>query len=178
MNILILYNSKTGFTEKYSNWIAEELKCDIKPYKLIKNIDLMKYGLIIYGSRIHAGRIENLVEIKKLFKNNTIKKLIVFATGATPITAKIAIDNIWTKNFTENELLKIPHYYYLQSGLNYERMNNIDKMMMKVLALVLNKKKNKDQIENETETAIKKSHDNSSKEYVTPLIEDIKNNYK
>lgn len=30
MRILLIYKSKTGFTEKYANWITEELKCDIR----------------------------------------------------------------------------------------------------------------------------------------------------
>lgn len=30
MRILLIYKSKTGFTEKYANWITEELKCDIE----------------------------------------------------------------------------------------------------------------------------------------------------
>jgi len=176
MDIILIYNSKTGFTEKYSNWIAEELKCDIKPFKTIKTTDLEKYELVIFGSRIHAGRIENLNSIKKLL-NNKIKKLIVFSTGATPTKVKKPINKIWANNFTEDELKNIPHYYF-QSGLNYERMNFLDKMMMNILSYVLSRKKSKDQIESDTELAIQKSHDISSKEYIKPLIEYIKNDFK
>jgi menaquinone-dependent protoporphyrinogen IX oxidase len=171
MNIIVLYNSKTGFTEKYANWIAEELKCDIKPYKSIKNIDWDKYGLIIFGSRIYAGKIENINNIIKLFNNNIIKKLVIFATGATPMAAEKPVNEIWANNFTEDELKNIPHYYF-QSGLNYERMNGIDKMMMKTVSYALSRKKHKEQIETGAELA--KSHDISSKEYITPLIEYIK----
>ena len=176
MDIILIYNSRTGFTEKYSNWIGEELKCDMIPYKSIKTKDLEKYELVIFGSRVHAGRIEKLNKILKLFQNNRIKKLIVFTTGATPIKVEKAINKIWTNNFLEDELKNIPHYYF-QSGLNYERMKFVDKMMMKILSHVLSRKKSKDQIETDTELAIHKSHDISSKEYIKPLIEYGKNNF-
>ena len=29
MKIIVIYKSKTGFTKRYAEWIAEELKCDI-----------------------------------------------------------------------------------------------------------------------------------------------------
>ena len=28
MNRIVVYTSKTGFTEKYAKWIAEELQCE------------------------------------------------------------------------------------------------------------------------------------------------------
>lgn len=66
MKILLIYKSKTGFTEKYAYWIMEEIKCDIEKISTIQNIDFKRYDLIIYGSRIHAGRIDGLNKIKKL----------------------------------------------------------------------------------------------------------------
>jgi menaquinone-dependent protoporphyrinogen IX oxidase len=173
MNIIVLFNSKTGFTEKYANWIAQEIKCDIKSYKSISSIDLKKYDLVIYGTRIHAGKTENINIIKNLFKNHILKELIVFVTGATPNFEEKQINKMWINNFNENELKNIAHYYF-QSGLNYERMNIIDKIMMKMLSYLLSRKKEKTQNEIGTELAIQKSHDVSSKEYIIPLIEYIK----
>ena len=75
---------------------------------------------IIYGSRIHSGKIDGLNRIKRLFEDNNNTKLIVFATGATPSLAKHTIDTIWKTNFSEKELKQIPHFY-MQSGLSYKK---------------------------------------------------------
>lgn len=96
MKILLIYKSKTGFTEKYANWIKEELNCDIEKISNIHKIDLNSYDLVIFGSRIHAGRIDGLDKIKKL---NLDKKLIIFATGATPKETD-SIMEVWNSNLT------------------------------------------------------------------------------
>ena len=54
MKILLIYKSKTGFTEKYARWISEEIDCKIENISNLRNIDFGHYDLIIYGSRIHA----------------------------------------------------------------------------------------------------------------------------
>ena len=36
MKKIVVYQSGTGFTAKYANWIAEELGCEAKEYKKVK----------------------------------------------------------------------------------------------------------------------------------------------
>ena len=40
MEIIVTYNSKTGFTKKYAQWIAEELNCPIFEATKIKKSEL------------------------------------------------------------------------------------------------------------------------------------------
>ena len=86
MKIIIFYNGKTGFTKRYADWIAEELHCDIKVYKDFEKTEISADDTVIFGSRIHAGRIEHLSKVKSRIKDN----LIVFAVGATPVAAENA----------------------------------------------------------------------------------------
>ncbi len=169
MRILLIYKSKTGFTEKYANWITEELKCDIEKISHIQKIDFSSYDLVIFGSRIHAGRIDGLSKIKKL---NLDKKLIIFATGATPKETN-SIMEVWNSNLTEEEL-KIIKHFYIPAGLNYEKMGFLDKTMMKMASKMLEKKDNKSKEDIGMQNSIKKSYDISSKERIKPLIEYIK----
>ena len=36
MKILLIYKSKTGFTEKYARWISEEINCDVENISNLK----------------------------------------------------------------------------------------------------------------------------------------------
>jgi len=142
MNIIIVYSSKTGFTKRYAEWIAEELACDTLSFKDFTMEAVRGKGVVIFGTRIHAGTVEHLNKIKQYFNNTTEQKFIVFATGGTPNEAESVINNIWANNLSETEIKAIPHFY-MQSGLNYEKMGFIDKRLMKMAAWFMNKKKNK-----------------------------------
>lgn len=39
MKILLIYKSKTGFTEKYAKWISDEIDCEVVNISNIKNIN-------------------------------------------------------------------------------------------------------------------------------------------
>ena len=128
MRVIVIHKSKTGFTKRYAEWIAEELKCDILDYKNLSRSSIAEYDFVIYGSRVHAGKIDGIKKIKALFSDNEMSKLIIFATGATPLEVEDVINTIWKSNFS-NEELKIISHFYMQGGLNYEilRMNILKK---------------------------------------------------
>lgn len=168
MKILLVYKSKTGFTKRYAEWICEEINCRLEDLSNIKNIDFSNYDLVIYGSRVHAGRIDGLDKIKKL---NLDKKLVIFATGATP-NENNSIIGVWNNNLTEEELKSIKHFY-IPAGLNYEKMGFLDKIMMKIASMVLEKKNNESEEDMGMQNSIKKSYDISNKSRIKPLIEYI-----
>jgi len=168
MNIIVVYNSKTGFTKRYAEWIAEELKCRILPYQDFSKPVVEQNDIVIFGSRVHAGKIEYLDKVKGMFRDRPGQSLIVFATGATPAAAENAINKIWADNFTETE--SIPRFY-LQSGLNYEKMGVADRTIMKGVAKLLGKKKDKNEERAGFEAAIRGSYDSSSKDFIAPLTE-------
>ena len=39
----VIYKSKTGFTQKYAQWIAEETGCDLIPYEQREQADYIEY---------------------------------------------------------------------------------------------------------------------------------------
>ncbi len=169
MKILLIYKSKTGFTEKYANWIREEIKCDIEKICNIQNINFKSYDLIIYGSRIHAGKIDGLDKIRKL---NLEDKLLVFATGATP-KETASIKEVWKSNLSEAELKSIKHFY-IPAGLNYEKMGFLDKTLMKIASIMLEKKQDKSAEDIGMQNSIKNSYDISDKSRIKPLVDYIK----
>ena len=177
MKITVLCNSKTGFTKRYADWIAEELhgkemQCDVQPYKDFSTTMVEASGLVIFCSRIHAGKVEHLHKVKSHFCGQSPQKLIVVATGGTPAAAEGAIAKVWAKNLTESELQSIPHFY-LQGGLDYEKMGFLDRTIMKTVAKLLGGRKKKSEFEAGFEQAIQGSYDIASREYTAPLIDHI-----
>lgn len=167
-SILIVYNTKTGFTKRYVDWITEMIDCQTISFDQINNIDFDNYDIIIYGSGMHAGRIRGLKEFKKKVLNLVSKKIVVFITGGAPYSEEV-ISLIKKNNFSVDELNSIKIFYF-QSGLNYEKMGLCNKAMMKIYKKMLELKNNKSDTEVGTNKAISNSYDYSSSEYIKPMI--------
>lgn len=167
MKILLIYKSKTGFTKRYAEWIAEEINCKLENIANLKNINFNRYDLVIYGSRIHAGKIDGIDKIKKLNLGN---KLILFATGATPKETN-SIKEVWKNNLKEDKTIK---HFYIPAGLNYEKMGFLDLMMMKMASRMLENKKDKSAEDIGMQNSINRSYDISNKSRIKPLVEYIK----
>jgi len=170
---IVIYKSKSGFTKKYAKWIQEDLGCDVVDYSHVSKLKLGNYDVIIYGSRINAGKLDGINKMTRILEKNPQSKLIVFATGGTPNTATDIINAVWENSLTEDELLSIPHFY-MQSGLNYELMSSGDRLIMKGLNTFLGSKKEKTTEEQGCEDAIQDSYDISSKDYIKPLVAYVK----
>lgn len=177
MNILVIYKSKTGFTKEYAEQIAQALACDALPFESITEKEIRSADVMIFGSRIHAGRVDGLPKVKKMLNDHPGKALIVFATGATPMAADDVVQGIWNDNLSEAEKEAIPHFYF-QSGLRYERMSFIDRTLMKAVARLMGKKKDKTETEAMFGDAIQQSYDNTSSEYVLPLVNYVKERFR
>ena len=138
--VIVVYKSSTGFTKRYAQMIAARIKCAAVAYRSVTAKQLAEYDLVIFGSRAHAGRIDGYKKIREMYRKKKIRRLVLFVTGATPNAAKEIITEFWRQNLTQNEIRKIPHFY-MQAGLCYEKMSLTDRLMMKVAAVMMKKKK-------------------------------------
>lgn len=173
----IIYLSKTGFTERYAKWIAEETGADAISFKECtkkRAAEIVKgYDTVVFGSRLKAGTIEGLPKAKKMFVADK-NRFLVFVTGASPDIGETqeTLKKMWEKNFTSGELEKIPHFY-LQAGLCYEKMPFFERMMMNALKSML-KKKSVEGIDAGTAEVIASSFDASDKKYISPIVKRLK----
>lgn len=167
--LIIVYKSVTGFTEAYAKKLSHELGCALISLEKATSEQLKGFDTIVFGSRLHAGMIDGLKAAKELFSRSGAKKLFLFFTGASPESAKEAIEQMWKNNLVPLGLDSVPHFYF-PGGLNYERMPLGDKLMMKVFRLMMKRKKGKDEYEQELSEAIGCSYDISSEEYLLPLV--------
>lgn len=173
MKTVIIYKSKTGFTKKYAEIVAEQTGCELLELKKATPQALSGCERVVFGSRFFAGTVDGLKKAKELFASCKAKEFVVFATGATPNEAVDIVNDVWKNNFTAEELEVIPHFY-MQSGICYEKMPFAEKMMMKMAAKMMKNQKEKDEMGQGFEEALKGSFDISSKEYAQPLIEYLK----
>ena len=58
MKIIVIYNSQTGFTKRYAEWIAEATGADCLALSAAKAKNLADYDAIIFGGWACAGNIE------------------------------------------------------------------------------------------------------------------------
>lgn len=169
MKTIVIYNSQTGFTQRYAHWIAESANADCVEYSTAKAMDLDDYNTIIFGGWAVGGSISKLKWFKKnipIWKN---KKLAVFCVGASPIENP-EIELTLPKNFTDEEL-KILKWFYCPGGLSYEKMTTASRMMMKMFVKVLNTKKDKTKQDEEQIRMLSSSYDISDIKYIEPIID-------
>lgn len=170
MKAVILYVSQTGFTKKYAEWLAEELNCNAVSYEKRNEVRLDEYDTVLFGSWCCAGGIKKLAWFKKLLPQLNAKKIVVFAVGAMPMDSP-QVDNLWKQNFSDKEKAQFSTYY-LQGGLCYEKMGFASKMMMKMFASMMAKKKDKTPEEQETAKVLGTSCDHSKREYINAIVEE------
>ncbi len=171
--IQVVYWSKTGFTQWYAERIAQALDCAAVDIRTVGRAQLLDCDTLIFGGRAHAGRLLGLSKGKKLAEKIGAKHFVVFATGATPNRAEDTISAFWNNNLSAEELERIPHFY-MQSGLRYEAMGLVDRLMMKGLSAMLRKKKDPTPEDLEMARRIASSSDYSSTEYIVPLVNHLK----
>lgn len=170
MTTLIIYKSTTGFTETYAKWMQEETNGDLISFDKAKNISLKDYDTIIFASSLHAGKIKKIEWFKEQVKTLKDKKLCVLATGAMPALAQDKINEIFSDNLSEEER-KYIRPFFVEAGLNYEKMGLFDKFLMWGLKKHIKKTEG---MESPMYKTIEKSFNNSSKDNLKDLLNYVK----
>lgn len=145
MKTVVTYNSKTGFTKRYAEWIAEELGCNAVRDKDISNIT--DYDLVIHGGWLMGGMINGLDKIRKL----NPKKIVAFGVGFTK-------EEGYAEKVKEvNHVDDIPTFYFV-GGMNPKKLN----FFLKAIVRMATKKP-------------LEADDCTSREATIPLVELVKN---
>lgn len=172
MKIIIIYNSQTGFTKRYAQWLAEATGADCLELSVAKKKNLAAYEAIIFGGWACAGGISKLGWFKSNIGKWEDKKLIAFCVGGSPIDNP-EIEPALKQNFKEEELKKV-NVFYCPGGFNYEKMSAPSKLMMKMFIKTLKAKKDKTESEREMIKMISASYDISDRQYIEPILKCLK----
>ena len=159
---IVLYRSKTGFSKRYAEWIAEDLECESRPIKGMKLDNLKNYKLVIYGAGVYAGMISGVGKIKNWMEKSPEKTWIVFATGATPHEEGYE-EMLLKTNFRKGES-RPAHFFYFLSGINYDTMGFFNRVLMKAFSGMASKKNGT------TPSAKQTSVDLANRQYIADLL--------
>lgn len=175
MKTIVIYKSKSGYTETYAKWISEGLNCDLKTAKDITGEDLEKYDVIIYGGGLYAVGINGISLIKKNYNLLSNKKIIIWATGSNPGKEE-ELQQVWNYNFNKDQLNSIKTFY-LRGGFDYTKLNTVDKVLMNMLKIRLKLKKQRTEDEQGMLDAYDIAEYHCNKENIKNLINYVKGLY-
>lgn len=170
MSTIVIYKSKAGHAKKYAQWIAEELSAEIISADTCGKDVLAAYDTIIYGGGLYAAGINGVKMITRNLDALKDKKIIIFATGVTPVR-KDDIKVVQESNFT-SEQQRVIKFFYLRSGFDYSLLNPLDKLLMNLLKLKIRRKKKEDLTADERGmlSAYSKPLDFSNKKNIEELV--------
>lgn len=170
MKTVVAYRSKTGYTERYARWIAEELDCDIKNDPSFSEI--ADYDVIIYGGGMYAGGLNGLKLIKKNYDKLTGKHVVLFAVGSNP-GRENELKEFWTRLLSEEMLSSIPHFF-MRGGFDYSKLGTADRILMNMLKKRLQSLKNPTEDEAGMLAAYDNPVDFTAKENTQPLVDHVR----
>lgn len=162
MKVLILYSSKTGFSQRYAQWLGAALDCQAVPFKERKRVDMSGYeGIVLFGG-LYAGQMSGLKWLKKQLPALAGKRLAAVAVGCAPVGIPGQAESM-AQLFSGTPEIQ---GFYCQGGLDYEHMGAVDRAMMAALRAVLKAKPD----QAEMLAGIAKSFDGTRREYLEPVI--------
>lgn len=159
---IVIYRSKTGFSQQYAQWLAEELHCKALPFRERKKENLEEYDVIILTGGLYAGQMAGLNWLKKQLPSLRGKRIAAVAVGCAPAGFPGQPESMNTLFGGTPEI----QGFYCQGGLDYEHMGAADRAMMAALRAVLKRQEGKQ----EMLEGISRSFDGTSREYLTPVI--------
>lgn len=172
MSRVVIYSSKTGFTEKYAKWLGEELTCPIFSLKEFSQEGFKLYDSIIYAGGLYAIGINGLDKVLKQFKN--YKNLTILAVGLTPPKYE-DIKKVIENNFDEFQQ-KYIKFFYVRGGFDYNKLGKLDKILMTLMKWKISLKRKKTANENGMLAAYEKPLDFTDKNHLKEIIRFLKNN--
>ena len=170
MKAIVAFKSKSGYTKTYAEWIAKELGCDIKENAELS--DILGYDTVIYGGGMYAGGFNGAKLVTKNLDKLSGKKIVLFAVGSNP-GREHEMQPFWDRILTPEQQKQIGHFY-LRGGFDFSKLTAPDKVLMKMLKVRLQKKKERTEDEQGMLDAYDTPVDFRKKENIRPLIDFVR----
>lgn len=169
-DILVVYKSKYGATEKYAEMLKEAFECDVVEAGKFNRAMLTGRRCIILAGGIYAGGIAGIDILRKNISQLKGKKVAVFCVGASPFDEK-AVEEVRTRNM-KGDLQNIP-LFYGRGAWDESKMSFKDRTMCKMMQKMVAKKSPSEYEPWMTAlmSAMGESCDWTDEKYLKPLIE-------
>ena len=155
--MIIVYESKTGFTKKYADMLAA--KTGIKAFRVKEFSKISKDEEIIFLGWMKVGKIQGLDKMRKYHVK------VVCGTG-TGRTAEPSTETVITRNKIEN----IPFFYLRGGCYPLKTLKGMDKIMLSMFVRMLKRRKDKDEKTDESIAIIENGFDGVKEENLEPVL--------
>lgn len=156
--MIIIYESKTGFTKKYADMLAA--KTGIKAFQVKELSKVNSDEEIIFLGWMKAGKIQGLDKLRK----HNVKAVCASGMGQT---AEPSTDAVIARNKIEG----IPFFYMLGGCFPLNELKGMDKIMMSMFLKMLKSRKDKDEKLIESISMIENGFDGVKEENLQPVLE-------
>ena len=156
--MVIIYESKTGFTQKYANMLAAKTKLKVFPVKEISKVSYDED--IIFLGWMKVGKIQGLNKLRK-------RKVAVVCGSGTGQTAEPSTEAVISRNKIEN----IPFFYLRGGCLPLKEIKGMDKIMLSMFVKMLKSRSGKDEKTEEAVFIIENGFDGVKEENLEPVYE-------
>lgn len=173
--IVVIYESKYGYTRRYAKWIAEELSCPVYERRKFRPQDFAQYDTVIYGGGLYAGGISGIRLLARSQAALSGKKLILFTCGLADtdnpdniVGIRASLDKALPENLAEQV-----QCFHLRGGIDYSRLSLVHRSMMSMLCKML-RKKDEDALSKEDRQILDtygKQIDFTERESIRPIVE-------
>lgn len=159
---IIIYRSKTGFSQRYAGWLSEELGCRAVPFSERGRLQLTDYDPVILAGGLYAGQMAGLKWLARQLPHLAGRRVAALAVGCAPM------DNPGLPESMDKLFGPLPQVrgFYCQGGLDYERMGAVDRAMMAALRAFLKGKKGSE----EMLAGISQSFDGAKRENLAEIL--------
>lgn len=172
MGTIVVYRSLSGFTKKYAGWIAGELGAPCVELGDFRRQAVADGDVVVFGGSLHAVGINGYRKFSRLLAGRKLKRLVVFAVGASP--AREGVEEIIRReNFSAEEALDI-RLFYLRGGFDYGKLDWYNRLLMKLLKAKLRLRKRRGPDEEGMLKAYDRPLDVTKKENVAELVAYVK----
>ncbi len=168
MKTAVIYNSQTGFTKRYAEWISKAVGADCFDFRIAKKKNFDLYDALVFGGWVCAGNVSKISWLRSKLDRWSGKTVIAFCTGGSPAESP-EIEAFLNRNFSGDEWKRVP-VFYCPGGFCYEKMPAGSKLMMKIFRKMVEGKKNKTEADEGMLKMIAHSYDISDKKYIEPIV--------
>ena len=156
--MIIVYESKTGFTRKYAVMLAA--KTGMKVYQTNELSKIDKKEEIVFLGWMKVGKVQGFNKVSKF----NVKAVCGSGTGRTaePDTETV---------ITRNKIDKIPFFYIRGGCFPLKDLRGMNRIMMLMFVKVLKARKDKDEKLVESIDTIENGFDGVKEENLIPVIE-------
>ncbi len=159
--MVIVYESKTGFTKKYAVMLAA--KTNLKCFSTREISTIKKDEEIIFLGWMKAGKIQGLNKMQ----GYNVKAVCASGTGRS------AEPNIETV-IARNKINGVPFFYLRGGCFPLKELKGMDKIMMSMFLKILKSRKDKDERVEESISIIQNGFNGVKEENLEPVLSWLK----